>query len=274
MRMIKRAYNKIRKAAKKRYVAKSGGRKSTGGIRVGKLAKDVMYLKSVLNPEKKRTEESVIATDPFGAIPLGQINGNNDGALVRDCTPYLTVGPSYNQRTGASVKLHSTVWNFQITQQENCVNTINCIFEVWQLDEQVYSNLETFRRAKYQFNPFVLVSGVPAIRDSNSQMNPDNFSIGRCIARRRIRVLGDNISTQKNVVNFKMPILYNKGKGHHLRWDKDTTTLTTGQLCLIIRCDRGNMSSGAATSVTGVPDTGALTGLTVQYSKQDYYYDN
>lgn len=270
-RNIRKAVRKTGQAVKRRYGAKAGGRKSTGGVRVMKMAKDIMYLKSVLNPEKKRTEESNINIDPFGEIPLGQVNANNDGAFVRDITPFLTSGTGYNQRNGASVKLHSSIWNMQFNQQANTINTIRGILEIWAITDDPYSNVETFRREKYQLNPFVTPSG-SAPRDLHCQYNPDNYMKGRCIAKRRFSVVADQLTGQKSLTNLKIPIKYNKGQGHHLRWDKDSTTLLNGQLIMVIRCDRGNM--GTISTLTGVQDVATLTGLTFQYSVQHYYYDN
>jgi len=273
-------YGKVRKFVKrggrqlrKRYTAKPGGRKGTGGVRVAKMAKDILYLKSVLNPEKKRTEENNTNVDPFGEIPLAQVNGTGDGAFVRDITPFLTSGTAYNQRTGASVKLHSSIWNMQFNQQANNINTVKGMIEIWAITDDPYSNPETFRREKYQINPFITPAG-SAPRDLYCQYNPDNYMKGRCIARRRFTVLADLLTNAKAITNVKIPIKYNGGKGHHLRWDKDSTTLLSGQLIMVIRCDRGNFSTTTPSTLVGIQDVGVLTGLTFQYNVQHYYYDN
>lgn len=258
MRMMKRLYNKARKAVKKRYVAKSGGRKSTGGIRVAKMAKDIMYLKSVLNPEKKRLEVTETG------LTIGQVNGNGDGGFFADCTPIMGQGAGYAQRNGAGIKLHSTVWHFQFAQQASATSRVKGIIEVWEVLGDPQGGF-TFRNEHFDVNPFTTV------RDYNCQINPDHFMKGRCVARRRFSVLTDSVGGEKLITDVKIPIKYNKGKGKHIRFEKDTNTIANGQMCLIIRLDRGNIG---AVSTLNVPDVAINTGLTCQYNRLDFYYDN
>lgn len=268
---VKAVGRKAVRAVKKRYMAKPGGRKSTGGVRVAKMAKDIMYLKSVLNPEKKRYP--LAQTTP---VPFGQVNGNNDGAYIIDATPYISQGVTNFTRNGSGLKLHSTIWQFQVSQQPNAISDIRFIVELWAIDGDPYSNLETFRREKYLPNAFVTPSG-SAPRDYNCQMDPDNFMKGKCIARRKYTVKADALTSAKSLVDFKLPILYNKGQGRHIRYDSNTDTLAHGQLCLVMRADRGNMSTPAGPGVstlTGIQDVGTETGLYVMWNKTDYYYDN
>lgn len=263
-RLGRKVYNKGRKAAKKRYVAKSGGRQSTGGYRVGKMAKDIMYLKSVLNPEKKRSTSS--QTTP---LLIGQVNGNDDGGHFSDVTPLLFQGVGTADRTGASVKLHSSIWNFQFKQQVGVVADIKLSLEIWAIDKEPYAPATfTFRNEHYDPNSFIALA---EIRDYNCQVNPDNFMKGKCIARRRLTIKEDSVGSQSNLTHVKIPILYNKGQGRHIRYRKDTNVLESGQLYLLIRMDRGNI--GAPSTIT-VPDVNINTGLEMMYNRVDYFYDN
>jgi len=266
MGLYKKAKAYARKAvgaAKKRYMAKPGGRKSTGGLRVAKMAKDIMYLKSVLNPEKKRTEAQQIETQP-----IGQVNGNTDGGHFSECTPQISQGVANYQRTGSSVKLHSSIWNFEFKQEVGVVADVKLILEIFAIDKEPYApSLFTFRDER--FKPNFFISGAE-IRDYNCQMNPDNYMKGRCIARRKLTIKGDQVASQSNITHLKVPIKYGKN-GRHLRWENNTNTLQSGQMYLCIRADRGNIGG---VSTLAVPDVNINTGLNMRWNRMDYYYDN
>jgi len=276
---VKRGLRKAGAALKKRYMAKPGGRKSTGGVRVAKMAKDIMYLKSVLNPEKKRFEAALDV-----ATKIGQINATNpagtvvitDGSYFIDCTPVPTQGVTYSTRNGASIKLHSSIWHFQFVQELNTISEIKLTLELFDVDGETYTGFN-YIKERYLVNPFVkdTISGTPiGVRDKNSQINPDNFMKGKCIARRNLTLKADTVSGARNIIDLKLPVLYNKGKGHHVRFDKDGQAVEHGQLLLCIRADRGNIGTVTATNVTGVPDTAVNTGCNVVWNRVDYFYDN
>lgn len=260
MKYVRKLFKKAKKAVKKRYTAKSGGRKYTGGARVGKMAKDIMYLKSVLNPEKKRDSYRIENT------AVGQCNGNLDGAYFFDCTPVISQGITSNTRNGASVKLHSSMYHFQFTQSVGTIADIRGVIEMWKITGEPYSGFTWFNE-HWEANPFT------GVRDINSQTNPDNFMKGKCIARKYFSVKADQTAGVKTLSDVKMPILYNKGQGHHLRYNKDTNTIENGQTYLVIRTDRGNIS-GSSVSTLNVPDVNINTGLLMQFNAVNYYYDN
>lgn len=257
-----RLMKKGMKALKKRYGAKAGGRKATGGFRVAKLARDVMYLKSVLNPEKKRylalTQEALI----------GQVNGNTDGGYYADVTPTPIQGVAFDQRNGASIKLHSSMWHFQFVQQVGVICDIKLCIEIFRIEGEPYTGF-TFRNERYLNNFFITGAD---IRDYNTQINPDNFMKGKLVARRYIKLKEDATGSTKNILDLKIPILYNKGQGHHVRFNRDTQTVEHGQLVMVIRADRGNI--GAVSTLTGIPDVGLNTGVSMSYNRTDFYYDN
>jgi len=263
-------------ALKKRYKAKPGGRKSTGGVRVAKMAKDIMYLKSVLNPEKKRFEEATGSVNPVGQVN-GIVGSYSDGRYFYDCTPKPTQGVTFNTRNGASIKLHSSMWHFQFVQEASCVSDVKLCVEIFRITGEPYTPATfTFYNERYLVNPFIrdTVSGTTTIRDLNSQVNPDNFMKGQCIARRTIRVRADQTTGAKMITDLKLPIKYNKGQGHHVRYDKDSQTVESGQLYLVIRADRGNIGTTAISNLSGVPDVAPQTGISMLWNRVDYFYDN
>lgn len=253
-------YKRVKKAVKKRYVAKSGGRKATGGLRVAKMAKDILYLKSVLNPEKKRDSYKIENRT------VGQVNGPDDGAYLFDCTPVIYQGVTSTQRNGASVKLHSSMYHFQFTQSVGTIADVRGVIEMWEIKGEPYTGFTWFNE-HWEPNPFT------GVRDINSQTNPDNFMKGKCIARKYFTVKADQTSGVKTLRDVKMPILYNKGQGKHIRYNKDTNTIEHGQIYIVIRTDRGNISSSTV-SVLNVPDVNINTGLLMQFNAVNYYYDN
>jgi hypothetical protein len=257
-----RLYKKGKRALKKRYVAKAGGRKATGGLRVMKMAKDIMYLKSVLNPEKKRFIGG--AHD----IAIGQVNGNTDGGYFADTTPTPAQGVTYDTRNGASIKLHSSMYHFQFTQQVGVVADLKLILEFYMITGEPYTGF-TFRNERFLPNPFITGAD---IRDYNTQINPDNYQKGKCIARRYLTIKQDATGSVKNLTDLKIPILHNKGQGHHIRFNKDTQTVEHGQIFLMIRADRGNI--GAVSTLSGIPDVNINTGVNMAINVCHYFYDN
>jgi len=261
-------------ALKKRYKAKPGGRKSTGGVRVAKMAKDIMYLKSVLNPEKKRYEVATTTVNPVGQVN-GIVGSYSEGRYLYDCTPTPSQGVTYNTRNGASIKLHSTMWHFQFVQEASCVSDVKLCVEIFQITGEPYTGFNFFDD-RYLVNPFIrdTVALTTTIRDINSQVNPDNFMKGKCIARRIVRIKADQTTGAKMITDLKLPIKYNRGQGHHVRFNKDTNTVENGQLYLIIRADRGNIGTTAISNLSGVPDVAPQTGISMLWNKVDYFYDN
>jgi len=266
MKMVKRMFTKAKKAMKKRYVSKGGN------LKIGRLVKDVRYLKSVLNPEKKRLQSQI------SQQILGQVDGNASGWVSVDTTPALTVGSGYNQRNGASVKLHSSHYQFQIKHQPEATGTI-CYKIQWFLVKgtpfQSADVVDKFSKNVYQPNPFV--SNSTFIYDSNSQLNPDYFGTYTLLRTVKGSVKSDQTTGELSIRNFNVGFKYFKGKGHHLRWNQNgegTANLFDGQLIMVITCDRGNRNTGAPSSLPNVPDQSASTGLVVSYSRMDYFYDN
>jgi hypothetical protein len=258
-------YRKVRKAIRKagqRYKAKAGGRQSTGGVRVMKMAKDILYLKSVLNPEKKRF------TGGASDIAIGQVNGNTDGGYFADTTPTPAQGITYDTRNGASIKLHSSMYHFQFTQQVGVVADLKLIVEFFVITGEPYTGF-TFRNERFLPNPFIAGGD---IRDYNTLTNPDNYQKGKCIARRYITIKQDATGSVKNLTDLKIPILHNKGQGHHIRFNKDTQTIESGQMYLMIRADRGNI--GAVSTLSGIPDVNINTGVNMAINVVHYFYDN
>ena len=121
LKYVKRAVRRVKKAVKKRY----GFNKKSKGIKYGTMARDVAKLAQMINAEKKTYQLS------YNSQYTGQVLINATGALCYDITPLLAQGTATDQRTGASVKLHSALYQFQINQMVGATLSNKLIIEFW-----------------------------------------------------------------------------------------------------------------------------------------------
>jgi len=267
MGMVKRLYNKAKKAVKKRYVSKGGN------LKVKRLYKDVSYLKSVLNPEKKRITNKLDLTN------IGQVNGDYFSPFIVDVTPVgISSGAGYNQRTGASIKMHSSHYHMQLQHQANTVGEIK--YKIMWIMPKGVPVVSTginpgFITDMFEQNPFVSGMANAAI-DYCSPRNPDAFPTYKIIRTVSGTIKDDATSGEKVIKTFDVGFKYNKGQGHHIRFDRNTSgtdTVMTGQIIMVMLINRGNLATSAS-NIVGIGDKGAETGLMFQYNRTDYYYDN
>jgi len=238
---------------------------------VARIASAVKKLQSMTDGEKKRF------TTFYGGT-LGQVFNNSDGAAIIDVTPGLTQGVQTNQRTGASVRLHSTNYQFQISQQLSLETAVKYKLTWIAIKGAPYDSAtlitQWFNNA-YNPNPFI--SGAN-IRDLNAQYNPDYFGTYKVLRTVTGKVSPDQLTGTTTNHTFNVGLKYNRGKGHDLRWNQNLGTsanLFNGQIVLVMQIDRGNAGPINSTVVGLLPTSAsANTGLYVQYNKIDYYYDN
>ena len=69
----------------------------------------------------------------------------------------------------------------------------------------------------------------------------------------------DNVIGQLNLKRVKMGI---KLRNHHVRTNNNDPTITMGQVFMIITADNGNTNTSTTSTITGIPNAGALTGAT------------
>lgn len=253
---IKSAAKAVGNRLRKRYISKK-----SKALKVGKIARDVMYLKSVLNPEKKRHNVAGL-----GQI-VGQVYQNSNGAYVADVTPNPSVGTGYATRNGSSIKLHSLSMNIQFYDQLNSDSNIKGKI----LFVQVKGNPQTAGTFFTEmFNPNVFIGGGGTIIDYNSSFNPDIRPQWKLLRSFNFTHRNDAHSTQKGITTRRVGL---KFKNYHVRFSKDTNSVENGQIIMIILLDNGN-SSATASTLTNIPNQGASTGLVLDYSIDNYYYDN
>lgn len=247
----------IKKTARNRYLkrAPKSGKKS---LNYKQLYTDVMLLKSMVNAEKKE-----IATYQSAQIAVGQINVNTDsGYFGQDITPNPAQGSSDGQRNGDSIKLHSMLIKGQLIQQTNSVLPMLITFYVI----SVNGSPETVN-----INNFLTQNPLTLCTDHNSLRNKDRYKNYTVIRKKTYSMRCDQYSGQGNFFkDFMIPL---KFKSRHVNYLSGTTNVSNGQLILYVVCNSGNVGATNSTSTT-IPVTGSLTGCSMKYTCDAWYYDN
>lgn len=281
---------KIVKRAKKRYVNKRGGPK------IRKMIRDVKYLKSIVNAEKKRIkiiDTNQVQIGQFGASSATTI-GN--AFLSLDITPYPTLGDTSYNRSGSSIKLHTSYIKIRVDQNSN-LNMSGKIrvvlIQVLGVPQTSAGNFAITRM--FLPEPWITVATGGSIYpdgtfntgnqivNANSNYNPDYRGEYRIIMDRTRKMQQKNYggSAAGIMKEFTFPLKWNKGKGHHIRYSSVSNTgsvsdLTNGQLFMYILADVGNSTSTVytGTGASSLPTTGANSGYLIDYDITHYYYDN
>ena len=244
---------KGRKYAKKRYQ-----KRTTGAVRTGRIARDVMMLKRLVNTEKKSS------TVNSGLVTTGQVNGNSSGAYCLYIQPSLTRGTGAGNYTGNSVKLVSGYLQFQIQQQSGQQTDTEYIFEMWNILGQPDTSGVTTLENIFDASVFSTVI------DSYSSRNQNEFADYKLIRSFKVRFPMDQYaSTNAQLKTIQIPMKLN----HHLRFNSDNT-IANGQLALTIRSNSGNMNATVPSTLAGIPVSTVNTGAEVRYALKWYYVDN
>lgn len=260
--MVKRLGRMAKKQFKKRYVTKTGK-----GLRISQIMKDVNYLKSVLNPEKKRFQ--LQTTD----AKFGQISGNNNAYWVTDVTPVPSQGVTSVTRTGNSIKVHSSHLRFQF-QAMSSSNGSPIKIKVMLVkvigEPQLISSAPT---ELLKPNPFILNAGSNAgIIDYNSDRREDTFRRFVVLRQKSVTLRANYHTGQHQLTDVSMGV---KFKSHHVKFTTDgNQTVADGQLFILCLADNGNSSDATVSTLTGTPQTAINTGINLQYDISTWYYDN
>lgn len=259
-KFVKKTLQSGKRAVKSRY-----GIGKNRKLNYTKIVKDVAKLAMMVNAEKKINNIGPIASS------VAQVAINATGALCLDVTPMMAEGADQFQRNGISLKLHSQLWQVQLFQQSGALSGNTYQFELW-LNKGPTLSQSTLLTNVYEPSVF---SGVI---DMTSSRNPDHFN-DYTLVRRYKRRLADP-AYAGDVVNatFNIPIKFNRGKGHHIRYTGTGSTnyltdVQSGQLFIICRADNGN-SSTATASTLPVAVTAIRTGITMNWAVKTWFYDN
>lgn len=259
----KYAYKGVKAAgriAKKRYFKGKGYKQP----RMDNIINDVKMLKAMINAEKHRQ-----IYNSSSANTISQVYGNANGYWSGDVTPNVGQGTGVSQRVGGSIKWHSSHWDFQFVHQINTQAPVHIKIMLIKVNGVAQSNVSNIVQTMFNNNPFIQ-SGT--IWDYNSSRNQDQYKNYTILKTRIVSLAPDNYSGIPMIKNVKFGY---KFKNHHCRWAGDTSTLTEGQVIMLMFADNGNASpSTACTIVNGVPVKTVLTGIDFQYIQTHYYYDN
>lgn len=253
----KKAGRAVKRAVKKRYVTKTGK-----GLRMNQIVKDVNYLKSVLNPEKKIWQQS--QTD----VLVGQCNINASAHYVFDITPKPSQGITDATRNGNSIKVSSGYFRLQM-QAENTSSGHPLKFRVM-IVKVIGAPVASASLVTEMFKPNPFVSN-GTIYDFHSDRREDTFKRFQ-VLRTKYVTIGQNAHTgQVMHSNLKFGMKY---RSHHVKFSSNATTdVSDGQLYIVVFADAGNIN-GTVSTLTGTAITGGNTGARLCGEYTQWYYDN
>lgn len=264
MGVFKRTVKRGKKFIKKRY----GLNKRSSGIKSGAIARDAMALAkmaSMLNAEKKFFQY------PTNNFVLGQVSINVSGVYALDMTPYITQGTDASTRNGNSIKLTTSMFQFQFLQQANTVTDMRIIVDIIHITG-VPQTTFTASSISNIYDPGVF-SGVI---DYFSPRNQNHFSDYKVIRSFKVHLKADTVSPESTITSVQKPHKWNRGKGHHIRYQGNSgavADVANGQIIMVFRADTGN-SSATNSSLGGIWNQGAQTGCQVYWNFKHYFYDN
>lgn len=235
-----------------------------GKISSTRLIKDVQMMKALLNVEKKR----VVNYSTSGASLIGQVNGNSSGHYLVDVTPLPPQGTGYNQRTGNSIKWCSSHYDIQLVQQSNTNSPLKIKYYFVKVLGTPYSGMSAVVPQFINFNPFVTGG---TVYDYNSARNPDYFKDFKVVKSGTIYMAPDPQSATTMIKTLKLGF---KLDNHHVRWSVDNSTLSQGQIFLLMVADNGNINASTVSTLGGIPNTNSQTGVIFNYIRTDYFVDN
>lgn len=269
MGVFKRTTKKLYKGGKRYLKKRYGLNKKSTGMNLGTLASDVMMLKKVINAEKK-----YFNYNGGGPFDFGQVNGTSStGAICYDITPLVSQGLGPDGRMGASIKLCSALYQFQITQQSAVYFPAKVYIDFWINKGQAVQVTDGL-------NQLFVPSQFSGVIDGNSPRNQDRFSDWQLIRSIRRTVPGDQVASgDLQTITFDVPVKFNRGKGHHIRLvnslsQNPINDILNGQMLMTVRCSVGN-ASPANNSTRPVPYANLLnSGQSMRFAYKTWFYDN
>lgn len=257
----RKVYKKYKKGGV-RKVAKYAGKKiyrrySTGGI--GQVVKDVAMLKGLVNTEKKYLDNTY-------SDSVGQVLGNLTGVVYKDITPIPVQNVAFNGRTGQSIKLVSATINIILNNQSAQRVGQRVRFEIYQVKGDP-KTLTGINNELYDVNPLT------SIVDYMSNRNPNNYGDFKKICTRKVYYPTEQHSGT-GAVKRQKTLKINLKLNHHLRFDKNSLTLVSGQIFIYAVTETGNSSPAVASTLPNIANGDINTGIDYDISARFYYVDN
>lgn len=229
---------------------------------IPRMLKDVSMLKAMVNAEKKRLEVNINTSQP-----VGQVNAAVSGHWLTDLTPNVPQGVGVSQKTGNSFKWHSSFLDFQFQQQSNVGSPLTLKIEIVKVVGLPYTNVSDILGKYIESTAFT----TGTVYDINSPRDPDYFKNFVLLKRKYVKLPMDNISGQLVLKRVKLGL---KLKNHHVRTNNNDPTFSMGQVFMLITADNGNANASTASTILGIPNNAANTGVTFLAEFTHYFYDN
>lgn len=247
----------VKRTLRDRYL--KSNRRGASSLKYAQIYKDLKFLKSVINAEKK----NYIITASSSTV--AQLNGStSSGHFGIDITPVPGQGTTDITRNGDSIKISSLYAKLQFWQQSASDQPIKVkvvLLQVLGTPQSVNTVITQFLKTNPMCNN--------SIYDFNSAYNPDYFGQYRII-KTQIMKIQDQYSSQVGIKDMEIKLRLN----HHVRFAANSTTISNGQLIMLVLADSGNSNPSTVSTVTGAPVLTANSGLNFNYNYNWYFYDN
>ena len=234
-------------------------KKGNSTINYNQILKDVKFLKSVINAEKKNYVITVSGST------VAQLNGStSSGHFGIDITPTPSQGTTDITRNGDSIKICSLYAKIQFYQQSAADQPIKLkvlLIKVLGAPQSVNTVITQFLNTNPMCNN--------SIYDYNSRYNPDFFGQYQIVAKRTIKIQ-DQYSSSVAIKDLEIKLKLQ----HHIRFTANSTTVSNGQYVMLILADSGNSHPSTVSTVTGAPILTANSGVNFNYNFNWYYFDN
>lgn len=241
---VRKQGRRVANALRKRYVKK-------GNLSLTKIAKDVSFLKGLINVEKKMVQFNA------GVNTLGAQKNTANGDYLTTNLFTVDQGLSSSTRTGNSVKLTGIHVQGILAQQNSCQSTIDVDFYMLYWPRLTNSSASS---------PTQMVASDFMDTDSNGYRSLNSFRVldkmsqFKIICKKRIRLRYDDAAgTAYKSFSFgcKIP----KSRGHMRYAASAANSLESGSY---------NFYAVASTGDCGT----ALTGCNLQFQARAYFVDN
>lgn len=271
---VKKGLNKVKRSIRKTRRNVGQGLtnryyKKGQGLKIQNVAKDVYMLKKLMNVEKKHI--TISASNNIGQF-ANLLNSYN----ILDITPQPAENVTYNGRTGSSIKCVSYHMDMQFIHLGSTTQPIKgkvYIIQNLGMPLTAIADQQSFFLSLFIPNPFITgyggTVGATGIVEYNSSFNPDMYGRYKIIQSETFTVPADQFTGQPMYKTIKFGHKYE----HHVRFNKDATSITNGQLFMITLLDSGN-AGGVTSTLTGVPVQTSSTGVTQNMNLVHYYVDN
>lgn len=255
---------KTTKAVKKRY----GIGKGQGGFKFSQVAKDLAWVKSRLNVEKKLYVGAVTSAD------VGQVDQNNFGYYSVDLTPSIFQGDGESQRVGNSLKFTGFNQKIQFIGQRKCFTTRRLKIHFIKTTDTT-SSVENIINDVYDQNPLT------GLVDYHSERNyANNKKAHRVVMKRNYTVRassGMDVDTATGAANSRPlgDMNISMKMNDVCRFPSDSSnSIQDYRIIMVIFCDTGNRHPSNASINTGCLIPGSETGLDLQHHYRFWYVDN